>query len=173
MRFRLRFVVVAIVVAGLTAITSPALAAPASTTFAVRAVETAFTSTSASFSGTGTGDAGERAAWTVSITRTTFDSAGRSILTGGTFTMRTLSPNWTTDWVTGTVAGGFVQKQPGSGGCTNERFDVSVSLTGVATKTTAGGAGTFVGVLTHYRTPILGACVTYGATVTGLVALRY
>jgi hypothetical protein len=135
-------------------------------------VETAFTSTSATFAGTGTGNAGDRAAWAVSLTRTRFDS-GQSTITGGTFTMRTVSASWTTDWVKGTVAGGSVQKTSGFTGCTNEKFTVNVSLTGVATKTTADGTGTFAGELTHHRTSFFGSCVIYGATITGVVRLSY
>lgn len=149
-----------------------AIAAPASDTFAVRGIETAFTSTSATFSGTGTGDAGDRAAWSVMITRTPFAS-GVSTITGGTFRMRTVSPSWTTDWVAGSVAGGFVHKTSGFTGCTNEKFALEVSLTGVATKTTAGGIGTFIGELTHHRTSIFGTCVIYAATVNGVVTLSY
>jgi hypothetical protein len=141
--------------------------------FAVRGVETAFTSTSASFSGTGTGNAGDRAAWSVSIVRTRFDSSGRSTITGGTFMMRTVSPSWTTDSVAGTVAGGAVQKTSGFTGCTNEKFAVTVSLTNVTTKTTVGGTGTFIGELTHHRTSIFGFCAIYGATVAGVVTLSY
>jgi hypothetical protein len=155
------------------ALPAAAVAAPASNTFAVRGVETAFTSTSATFSGTGTGNAGDRAAWSVSITRTRF-AAGVSTITGGTFTMRTVSPSWTTDWVAGAVApGGLVQKTAGFTGCTNEKFALDVSLTDVATKTTVGGTGTFIGELTHHRTSIFGTCVIYGATVTGVVTLSY
>lgn len=150
-----------------------AVAAPASTTFAIRGFETAFTSTSATFVGTGTGNVGDRAAWTVSITRTRFDPSVRSTITGGTFTMRTLSTAWTTDSVSGTVAGGFVQKTAGFTGCTNEKFAVSVSLTNVATKTTDGGTGAFIGELTHHRTSIFGTCVIYGATINGVVTFSY
>jgi hypothetical protein len=149
-----------------------AVAAPASDTFGVTGVETAFTSTSATFSGTGTGDAGDRAAWMVRITRTRF-AAGASTITGGSFTMKTASPSWTTDWVAGAVAGGFVQKTAGFTSCTKEKFALTVSLTDVATKTTAGGTGTFIGELTHHRTSIFGTCVIYGATVTGVVTLSY
>ncbi len=154
------------------ALPSAAVAAPTSTTFTVTGVETAFTSTSATFAGTGTGDAGGRAIWRVSITRTPF-SAGQSTITGGGFAMRTVSPQWTTDTVTGTVSGGSVQKVAGFTGCTNERFAVSVSLTDVATDTTAGGTGTFTGELTHHRTSIFGVCVIYAATVRGVVTLSY
>jgi hypothetical protein len=171
---RISFAVAVATLATATAAAFPAaaVAAPASNTFAVRGVETAFTSTSATFSGTGTGNAGDRAAWFVSITRTRFAS-GLSTITGGTFTMRTVSPNWTTDWVAGTVAGGSVQKTSGFTGCTNEKFALTVSLTDVATKTTAGGTGTFIGELTHHRTSIFGTCVIYSATVTGVVTLSY
>ena len=171
---RISFAVAAatLATAAAAAFPSSAVAAPASNTFAVRGVETAFTSTSATFSGTGTGSAGDRAAWNVSITRTRFAS-GLSTITSGAFAMRTVSPSWTTDWVVGTVAGGFVQKTSGFSGCTHEKFALTVSLTDVATKTTAGGTGTFIGELTHHRTSIFGACVIYGATVTGVVTLSY
>lgn len=159
--------------AALAAFPGAAAAAPASDTFAVKGVETAFTSTSATFSGTGRGNGGDTAAWAVSVTRTRFDSAGRSTITGGTFSMKTLSPSWTTDWVTGTVAGGFVQKTSGFTGCTNEKFAITVSLMDVATKTTAGGMGTFTGELTHHRASIFGVCFIYGATISGAVALNY
>lgn len=171
---RISFAGAAAMLATAAAVAFPAaaVAAPASTNFAVSGVETAFTSTSATFSGTGSGNAGDRAAWTVSITRTPFAS-GLSTITGGKFSMRTVSPSWTTDWVAGTVAGGFVQKTAGFSGCTNEKFSISVSLTDVTTRTTAGGTGSFIGQLTHHRTSIFGACVTYGATVTGVVTLSY
>lgn len=173
MRVKLGVVTALVVTAALAAVPTAAVAAPSSTTFTVSGVETAFSSTSATFTGRGSGNGGDRAAWAVSITRTRFDAAGRSTITGGTFTMRTISPTWTTDWVTGTVAGGFVQKIAGFTGCTNERFSVSVSLADVATKTSTGGTGSFAGELTHHRTSIFGACVTYGATITGVVTLSY
>jgi len=89
------------------------------------------------------------------------------------FTMKTLSPSWTTDWVTGAVAGGFVQKSSGFTGCTNEKFAVTVSLIDVATRTTAGGMGTFTGELTHHRASIFGVYFIYGATISGAIALNY
>ncbi len=159
--------------ATLAAIPATATAAPASTTFIVTGAETWFTSTSASFSGTGTGDQGDRAFWRTSITRTAFNSAGQSTITGGTFSMTTLSPSWTTDQVRGTVDGGFVQKTSGFTGCTNETFAVTVSLMDVATSSTAGGTGSFVGQLTHHRRTIFGACRTYFATIAGVVSLSY
>ena len=173
MRVRFGLAVAMVVTAALAAVPTPAVAAPSSTAFTVSGVETAFTSTSATFSGRGSGNAGDRAAWAVSITRTRFDATGRSTITGGTFTMRTISPTWTTDWVSGTVAGGFVQKIAGFTGCTNERFSVNVSLVNVATKTSTDGTGAFAGELTHHRTSIFGACVTYGATIAGAVTLSY
>jgi hypothetical protein len=153
-------------------VAATAAAAPTSTTFLVKGAETAFTSTSASFSGTGTGTAGDRAAWRTSITRTPF-SSGHSTVTGGTFAMATISPNWTTDRVTGTVAGGFVQKTSGFTGCTNETFAVNISLVDVATSSTTGGTGNFAGQLTHHRASIFGACITYFATITGMVSFTY
>jgi hypothetical protein len=172
MRISFAVAVATLTTATAAAFPAAAVAAPASNTFGVTGVEIAFTSTSATFSGTGTGNAGDRAAWRVSITRTRF-AAGASTITGGSFTMKTASPSWTTDWVAGAVAGGFVQKTAGFTSCTNEKFALTVSLTDVATKTTAGGTGTFIGELTHHRTSIFGTCVIYGATVTGVVTLSY
>lgn len=159
--------------AAVAALPTAAAAAPASTTWDLLGVETAFTSTSATFSGKGSGDAGDKSAWTTSITRTPFTATGQSTITGGTFQMKTVSPTWTTDFVTGSVAGGNVQKIAGFVGCTNEQFAVSVLLTGIATSTTTGGTGTFVGVLTHYRAFLFGACRTYFATIAGQAAFDY
>jgi hypothetical protein len=173
MRALLRVGMATLATASVAAFPGAAVAAPASDTFAVKGVESAFTSTSATFSGTGRGNAGDTAAWAVSITRTRFDSAGRSTITGGTFTMKTLSPSWMADWVTGAVADDFVEKTSGFTGCTNEKFAVTVSLMDVATKTTAGGTGTFTGELTHHRASIFGVCFIYGATISGVVTLTY
>ncbi len=103
MRDRLRGLGTAMLAgAALAVVPAGAVAAPASNTFAVRGVETAFTSTSATFLGTGTGIQGDRAAWTTTLTRTRFDSVGQSTITGGTLGMKTINPSWATDWVTGT-----------------------------------------------------------------------
>ncbi len=174
MKSRLRLLAIATLVgAAVAAWPAGAVAAPASATFAVKGLEIAFTSTSATFSGVGTGTEGDKAAWTTSLTRTRFTSAGQSTITGGTLSMKTFSPSWTTDWVTGTVGGGFVQKTSGFAGCTNETFAVTVSLTDVATKTTTDGTGAFSGELTHRRTMIFGACRIYAATITGQVTFDY
>jgi hypothetical protein len=150
-----------------------ATAAPASTTFRVAGVETAFSSTSAAFSGAAAGDRGDRGVWTTSITRTRFDSSGQSTITGGAFSMSTIGPGWTADRVTGAVAGGSVQKTSGFAGCTNERFLVLISLTGVATRSSSDGTGGFIGQLTHYRTFFFGSCRTYFASVAGQIVFEY
>jgi hypothetical protein len=163
----------ALTAAGLAVFPSATAAAPASASFDVVGVETAFTSTSATFTGKAKGNTGDRGVWTTAITRTPFTPTGQSTVTGGTFAMRTVSPTWTTDFLTGAVSGGAVQRLPGAPGCANETFAVSVQLIGVATRTTAGGVGQFVGVLTHYRTVILGACRTYFASIAGQVVFNY
>ena len=163
----------ALTAAGLAVFPAATAAAPASTSFDVVGVETAFTSTSATFAGKARGNAGDRGAWTTSITRTPFTSTGQSTITGGSFAMKTVSPTWTTDFVTGTASGGFVQRLQGAPGCTNETFGVTVQLTGVATRTSTGGTGQFVGVLTHYRAFIFGVCRTYFASIAGRVAFDY
>jgi hypothetical protein len=170
---RLRVTLGILAITALAAVPATASAAPASTTFVVQGAETGFTSTSASFAGTGIGDQGDRATWRTSITRTPFNPAGQSTITGGTFSMTTLSPSWTPDRVRGTVAGGFVEKTSGFSGCTNETFAVTLSLIDVATSSTTGGTGSFVGQLTHHRTVIFGACRPYFATIRGVVTLAY
>jgi hypothetical protein len=162
----------ALAAAGL-AFPAVAAAAPASTSFDVIGAETAFSSTSAAFVGKAWGDAGDRGAWTTGITRTPFTPTGQSTVTGGSFAMKTVSPAWVTDFVTGTVTGGSVQRLPGSPGCANETFGVTVQLAGVATSTTTGGTGQFVGILTHYRALIFGVCRTYFASIAGQVAFDY
>jgi hypothetical protein len=136
-------------------------------------LETAFSSTSAAFSGAAVGDSGDKGAWTTSITRTQFDASGQSTITGGTFSMSTIGRGWTADRVTGAVAGGSVQKTSGFAGCTNERFLVLVSLTKVATRSSSDGTGGFIGQLTHYRTFFFGACRTYFASIAGQVVFDY
>jgi hypothetical protein len=163
----------ALAAAGLGVLPAAAAAAPASASFDVLGVETAFSATSATFAGKAKGDAGDRGAWTTSITRTPFTATGQSTITGGTFAMRTVSPTWTTDFVTGTVTGGSVQRLPGPPGCTNETFGLTVQLADVATSTTTGGTGQFVGLLTHYRAMIFGACRTYFASVAGQAVFAY
>jgi hypothetical protein len=163
----------AVVAAGLASFPAAAAAAPTSTAFAVIGAETAFSSTSATFVGKATGNLGDRGAWTTSITRTPFTSTGQSTITGGSFAMTTLGPAWAIDFVTGAVTGGSVQKLPGSTGCTNETFGVTVEIAGVATSTTTGGTGQFSGVLTHYRALIFGTCRTYFASIAGQVIFDY
>lgn len=160
-------------VAGFAVFPAAAAAAPASTVFELVGVETAFTSTSATFTGKGAGDAGDKAVWTTSITRTPFTPTGQSTITGGTLSMKTLSPTWTTDFVIGAVAGGNVQKISGFVGCTNETFAVNVALVGITTSTTIGGTGTFAGLLTHYRAVIFGTCRTYFASIGGQATFDY
>jgi hypothetical protein len=163
----------AVAAAGFAVFPASVEAAPASTSFHVIGVETAFTSTSASFAGKARGDAGDRGGWTTGIARTPFTATGASTITGGTFAMKTVSLDWTSDFVTGTVSGGFVQRLPGSPRCTNETFGITVQLAGVATTTSTGGTGQFVGVLTHHRAVILGVCRTYFASIAGQVVFDY
>jgi hypothetical protein len=51
-------------------------------------------------------------------------------------------------------------------GCGREFFDVDGTLT-----LAGGGNGAVDATLVHYRTLVLGRCITYGATVSGRVAL--
>jgi hypothetical protein len=158
--------------AALAALPAQAEAAPNSTTFQVQGVEVAFTSTRGTFVGRGPGNAGDRSAWRAVVDHTPLGSLPAAI-TGGQFTMTTLSPTFTPDFVVGTFTGGTISVVNPGLGCTNQTFDVSGDLGGVTTSTTSGGTGSFDVLLTHYRVRLFGNCVTYAATVTGTASFTY
>ena len=57
--------------------------------------------------------------------------------------------------------------------CTNQTFAVNGILGSVGPWYSGHGTGTFTTTLTHYRTSILGSCVTYGASVKGTLSLTF
>ena len=171
----LRFLVIAIAAAAMLAIPLSAVAAPASTTFAVTGVEYAFTPTVGFFAGSAAGDAGERGAWNTNVEHDRLGSPPPIYVTGGSFWMATRSSALSYDWVSGTFVnhGGTITTLDSGAGCTNQRYRVTGSLEHVRTSSTTDGSGTFSVTLTHHRVPVLGRCITYTATVVGSVSFEY
>jgi hypothetical protein len=56
---------------------------------------------------------------------------------------------------------------------TNQTFAGNGILGSVGRWYSGHGSGTFTATLTHYRTSILGSCVTYGASVKGSISLIF
>ena len=158
--------------AALVALPAAAVAAPASTTFQIRGAEIAFTSTQGTFLGYGSGNAVEGSAWKAVVDHAPLSSQAASI-TGGRFSMGTVSLAPSTDFVTGTFTGGTITPINPGDGCTKETFRVSGTVGNVSTSTTSGGTGRFDVVLTHHRTSFFGNCVTYAATVSGSASFTY
>jgi hypothetical protein len=172
MRRLRRILAIATLAAGLIAVPTAALAAPASTEFKVAGIEIAATSTTGTFIGKAHGNDGDKGAWKAVIHHTVLSSLPAGI-TGGTFTMATVSPSLRTDFVAGNFTGGTIDLFKPVFGCTNQLFTVIGTLGGVATSTSTGGGGTFSVLLTHYRAPLFGRCVTYAATVAGIARFTY
>jgi hypothetical protein len=156
------------------ALPASAVAAPASTSFAVRGFEYAFTQTVGSFAGSAVGNAGDRGAWNARVEHDPLGSEP-TFITGGSFWMATRSPNGHYDWVTGDFVdeGGTIETLDPGANCTNELYLVTGTLGNVATRTTSGGTGSFSVTLTHHRALIFGRCVIYSASVAGTVAFDY
>jgi hypothetical protein len=163
-----------VVVAAALAIPAPAAAEPASTTFAVRGHEYAFTPTVGCFAGTALGDAGDRAVWNTCVEHDALGSEP-TYINGGRFAMATRSPADSYDFVTGTFVyrGGTIETVDPGANCTNQRYLVTGALENVSTSTTSGGSGTFGVTLAHYRARLLGRCIAYRATVVGTASFLY
>lgn len=149
-------------------------AAPASTSFAIVGYEYAFTQTVGSFAGTGSGNAGESAAWNARVEHDPLGSTP-TYVNGGTFAMTTRSSGGHLDFATGDFAyhGGTITVMDPGAGCTNQRYRVTGTLENVETSTTSGGTGRFAATLTHFRYSLFGRCVIYAARVTGTVGFSY
>jgi hypothetical protein len=174
MRGSLRLLSVAVVAAAALATPVAASAAPASTTFAVRGHEYAFTPTVGFFAGTGVGNAGDAAVWNTYVEHDRLGSTP-TYITGGSFAMATRSASGTLSHVRGTFVyqGGTITTINPGANCTNQQYRVTGALENVATDTTAGGTGSVDVILTHYRTRFLGRCIAYRATVVGTASFTY
>src|SRR5512133_2466150 len=151
-----------------------AAAAPASTSFTIVGYEYAFTSTVGSFAGTGTGNAGEKAVWDVTVNHDPLGSTP-TYINGGRVELATASASGHLDYVTATLGyhrGSITTLNSGSN-CTNQQFLVTGALEDVTTSTTSDGSGTFAATLTHYRYSLFGHCIIYRAGVRGMVSLTF
>jgi hypothetical protein len=167
---RLRMLVLGVVVA-LTALASPLAAAPATSSFSVRAAEVAFTQTKGTFVGTISGG-GTVGSWRAVVQHLPLGSRPAAI-TGGSLRMATLSSDFSPDLVRGSFAGGSVSVLNPGRNCTNQTFAVHGSLAGISTRTSQGGSGTLDATLTHYRQRVLGRCLIYAASVSGSASFSY
>jgi hypothetical protein len=174
MRGSFRLLSVALVVSAALATPVVAAAAPASTRFAVRGHEYAFTPTVGFFAGTGAGNAGDAAVWNTYVDHDRLGSTPTHI-TGGSFVMATRSPSGTLDHVRGSFVhhGGTITTIDPGANCTNQQYRVTGALENVATNTTTGGIGDVDVILTHFRARLFGRCIAYGATVVGTASFRY
>jgi hypothetical protein len=140
------------------AVAAVALAAPLATASAASYSERftgvevpPVTSTLGTFTGVATGEL--PGAWYAQIAHAALSTGTTVPITGGSFTLRTVTGRT----IGGAVTGGTVSVTSGGAGCTNQTFAVDALLSD----------GSFTGTLTHYRVAIFGACVTYAASIAG------
>ena len=137
----------------------PGLAIASTTsTDRVAGIEYAATSTIGQFAGVGTGPF--PGSWNATLVHQPLRPGQTVAITGGAFTLYSRST------IGGSFTGGTVSPVTTPGPCGNERFNVTGTMA-----LNGGGFGRFTVVLTHLRAQIHARCVTYGATVTGTLAL--
>jgi hypothetical protein len=108
----------------------------------------------------------DRLSWRAVVAHEQLNSSIPASITGGTLTA-TSSGNGGTSLV-GTFNGGSLAYDAVSSSkasCGSQVYKVHGTLQ------FSPGSGTFDAVLTHYRMPMLGRCVTYGATVSGSLSV--
>jgi hypothetical protein len=155
-----------------------ALAAPAATLAAqtyddtISGHEYYYTSTDGKFAGTASGTLPGDWNADVQHTKLCLSCTPTATITGGSFSVATTLGGIPT-LVTGKFTGGTVQVINKGANCTNQTFAVDGILGSVGPWYSGHGTGTFTAILTHYRTSILGRCVTYGASVKGTLSLTF
>jgi hypothetical protein len=142
--------------------------AVAATTYSdtISGYEYAATSTQGSFAGTASGAL--PGTWSATVDHTPLGTYAK--ITGGDFHLATYL-NGAAATVTGEFTTGTVRQFSGFTGCVNQQYAVNGTLGDVGFGSSGTGAGSFAGTLTHYRTKILGYCVTYSASITGSLTL--
>jgi hypothetical protein len=169
-RFPRRMTTVALLAVLAIALAAPASAAAAtvSSSYAIRGAEYYATSTQGRFAGTARGSTGDTAAWRAIVDHTPLTTT--ATITGGSATL--VTSRLVT--IRGQFSGGTVDQTSGFEGCTNQTYDVAGTLANVTRSDTgAVGTGAFDATLTHYRAWIWGRCVTYSATVSGVISLSF
>lgn len=141
------------------------------------------TSTQGRFAGTaqGQGANGLTGAWSIVVDHTSLSGCRYAYqvcgqVTGGSFSLAVTDP---IEVVSGNFNGAPSAGQPDTivlvdpgFYCTNQRFWIRDGLHAVGA-TNRTGTGSFDAYLTHYRHSIFGQCITYSATVQGLVILDF
>jgi hypothetical protein len=141
------------------------------------------TSTQGRFAGSATAaDAnGLTGAWSIVVDHTSLSHCLRPYVpcahvTGGTFSLVVLNP---TEAVSGTFNSRATDDQPDvielvdpGPNCSNQRYWIADGLHNVGASDHRG-EGSFGAFLTHYRHSIFGQCITYSATVQGMVELDF
>jgi hypothetical protein len=152
------------------ALSAPGVAAAATTySDSVYGLEYSATSTEGKFSGTAYGAL--PGAWAATVDHTPLSPNGD--VTGGYLDLQTVLHGAAT-LVDGDVTGGRVIRQnPGSTGCVNQYYGVTLTLSHVRANGKGSGTGSFAGTLTHYRQSVFGACITYSATINGSMTLAF
>jgi hypothetical protein len=126
-----------------------------------------FTSTDGRFAGTATGSL--PGAWNADVRHTALclSCTPTATITGGSFSLAT-----TYTLITGRFTGGTVQVINRGADCTNQTFDVD-GILGDVGRFGGSGTGRFSVILTHYRHRILGSCISYAASVRGMLTLTF
>jgi hypothetical protein len=140
---------------------SLAAAATQTVTYQISGAEVAAMATRGTFTGVASA-ADDYGTWWAVVDHTAFDASRNAVITGGTFSLDGIRRDVTGNFVSGTVALISAASE-----CGNEVFDVDGQL-----RLGRGLDGKFSATLTHYRAPVWGACVTYSATVSGVVTLE-
>jgi hypothetical protein len=131
-----------------------------------------YTSTDGKFAGTASGAL--RGDWNADVqhTKLCLTCTPTATITGGSFSVATTLDGIST-LVTGKFTGGTVQVINKGASCTNQTFAVNGILGSVGPWYNGHGTGVFAATLTHFRTSILGNCITYGASVRGTISLAF
>jgi hypothetical protein len=131
-----------------------------------------YTSTDGRFAGTASG--AQPGGWNANVqhTKLCLSCTPTATITGGSVSLATTLHDIPT-LVTGEFTGGTVQVINKGANCTSETFAVHGIIGSVGPSYSDHGTGTFTATLTHYRTSILGTCVTYGASVKGTLGLTF
>jgi hypothetical protein len=146
--------------------------AASSYTDTVVGVEIAATPTEGQFVGTGTGQL--PGGWYADVLHQPLSGSTPAAITGGSFSLATQLAGQPAV-IAGSLSSGSIVQTSDFFGCSNQTYAVTGSLNHVGPQGSkrASGTGTFAVTLTHYQTVIGGICVTYSATVRGLVSLTF
>ncbi len=161
-----------VVIALLAVAAAQTAAFAASYSDAVSGVEIFATSTEGRFAGNASGAL--PGYWYADVVHTPLaGSPQTAAITGGSFDLST-TVSGQPALVTGVFSGGSVVQTGGFTGCTNQTYSVTGNLTNVGPYGGGQtGTGTFGAVLTHYQYSSYGYCITYAASIAGIVDLAF